>query len=119
MVFTARHKVPSFNDVVNGSTMPSLDEEMKELEHLALPLGKPIPKSTSVPAAINDSGKTAFGRIILEGLLFGAVFAWSDLFKDSFKSLYPGTSMGVVAQLAFALILTGVIVFFAQRLASK
>lgn len=67
------------------------------------------------PISLPDMPSPTATKILLEGMLFAAVFAWSDLFKDLFNDIIPGNA-GIIAQLAFALILTGVIAYLAESL---
>lgn len=77
------------------------------------PLNDDNAQKASGPVSLPDMPSPTATRILLEGMLFAAVFAWSDLFKEMFDELIPGKA-GIVAQLAFALILTGVIVYLVE-----
>ena len=58
--------------------------------------------------------RTTLKFVILQGLLFAAVIAWGDLFRNVFETLLPGRT-GLLAQVAFALIITGIVVYISSN----
>ena len=101
---TNRHGPPALNNLASGTGVPELDIAISEADALT-------PNGTKT----TQQQKIAFERVILEGLLFAAVFTWSDVFKDTFARIFPGKG-SVLAQIGFAVLLTAAIVFFAQKL---